>query len=76
MNEKKTKLKQIEMMPLPHGGKREGAGRKPIASEIKKPETVIVRIDKRLEKIVNVMKEKLKSGTLDEKEIESLLIRT
>ncbi len=29
------KLKQVELMPLPHGGKRERAGRKPVASELK-----------------------------------------
>lgn len=38
--------------------------------------TVAVRIDKRLENLVNALKEELKNGTLDEKEIELMLVRT
>ena len=44
---KKT-AKQIELMPLPHGGKRKNAGRKPVAQELKKPETVTIRVKKDL----------------------------
>lgn len=38
--------------------------------------TIAVRIDKRLEMLVNSLKESLKNGTLDENEIEILLMRT
>lgn len=55
---KKLKLKQVELMPLPHGGKREGAGRKPIDKELKKPETITIRVKKELLPEI----EKLKKG--------------
>lgn len=38
--------------------------------------TIAIRIDKRLEILVNALKESLKNGTLDENEIEILLMRT
>lgn len=48
MKNEKEKYKQVELMPLPHGGKRENAGRKPIDQALKKPETVTIRIKKEL----------------------------
>lgn len=55
----KNKFKQIEMMPLPRGGKREGAGRKPIAPELKKHKTVVMRVDERLVNIVERLKKEM-----------------
>jgi hypothetical protein len=59
MKNETKKYKQVELMPLPHGGKREGAGRKPIAPENKKEKTVVIRVQERLLPEI----EKLKNGT-------------
>jgi hypothetical protein len=67
--ENTKKYKQIELMPIPKGGKREGAGRKPLAPEMKKPKTIAIRVDERLLGII----ETLKNENLNEKELENLI---
>lgn len=73
-NEKQKKYKQIELMPVQRGGKRENAGRKKLDENQKKPKTVAIRIDERLlpeieklkkgEKIENLKKENKKEDIL------------
>lgn len=58
----KKNLKQLEMMPLPHGGKREGAGRKPLPPELKKAKTVVIRIDERLVHVVKKLKQEIQNN--------------
>ena len=76
MNPKKHK--QIELMPLPHGGKRENSGRKPITNEHKKYKTKVMRVDERLVEIIEKLKKEINeenhnlilkiSNVLDKKE--------
>jgi hypothetical protein len=68
--EKKYVQQEIDGMKK-RGGWR-GGGRPKSTGQT----TIAVRIDKRLEMLVNSLKESLKNGTLDENEIEILLMRT
>lgn len=65
------KLKQVELMPLPHGGRRNNAGRKPVDQELKKPETVTIRIRKDLLQEI----EKLKNGNSGKNELKKELLK-
>ena len=51
--------KQVEMMPLPHGGKRENAGRKPLDKEKKRPKTTMIRVDERLVDVIKQLKQEI-----------------
>lgn len=68
---KKYVQQEINGIPKKRGGWRDGGRPKSTGQT-----TVAVRIDKKLENLVNALKESLKNGTLDEKEIELLLMRT
>ncbi|MDD2864680.1 MAG: hypothetical protein PHC99_08140 [Methylococcales bacterium] len=72
--ENKTQKKYIqqEIDGMKKRGGWRGGGRPKSTGQT----TVAVRIDKRLEILVNALKESLKNGTLDENEIELLLMRT
>lgn len=61
----KNELNQIELMPLPHGGKRKNAGRKPVAAELKKAETVTIRVRKDLLPGIEKLKNGEKSNNLE-----------
>lgn len=69
---KTKKYVQQEITGMKKRGGWRGGGRPKSTGQT----TVAVRIDKRLEKLVNTLKKELKNGTLDEKEIELLLIST
>ncbi|MDD5215393.1 MAG: hypothetical protein PHQ03_07655 [Methylococcales bacterium] len=72
MNAQK-KYKQVELMPLPHGGKRTGAGRKKLDANLKKHESVMIRVDTRLVELINAMKEEIKNENLSEVELKKLI---
>ena len=59
MKNTNEKYKQVEMMPLPHGGKRKNAGRKTVAQELRKPETVTIRVKKDLLPEIEKLKKEL-----------------
>lgn len=67
--EKKYVQQEIIGLPKKRGGWR-GGGRPKTTGQT----TVAVRIDKRLEKIVDALKVRLKSGNLNEKDIENLIL--
>ncbi len=60
------KYRQQEMFKMAHGGKRTGAGRKALNEELKKPKTVVIRIEEKLLPEI----EKLKAGEkLEQKDV-------
>lgn len=63
----KDTTRELPNLPKPRGGWREGAGRKKGNWETK-----LMRVDTRLIEIMEVLKEKLRSGAIDEKTIETL----
>ncbi len=68
MNTATDTTRELPNLPKKHGGWREGAGRKKTVTY----ETKMFRADVRLSGIIEVLKEKLKSGAIDEKKIEEL----
>ncbi len=71
MTNTNEKYKQVEMMPLPHGGKRKNAGRKPVNQELRKPKTVTIRVKKDLLPEI----EKLKNGDNKKDELKEELLK-
>ena len=67
MKQAKDTTRELPDLPKKRGGWREGGGR-PKASY----ETKAMRVDTRLIEIMEVLKEKLRSGAIDEKTIETL----
>jgi hypothetical protein len=67
MNTATDTTRELPNLPKPRGGWREGAGRKKVDYETK-----AMRVDVRLIAMVEILKEKLKSGAIDEKKIEEL----
>jgi hypothetical protein len=67
MNTVKDTTRELPNLPKKHGGWREGGGR-PKGDY----ETKAIRVDVRLIPIVEKLKEKLRSGEIDEKTIETL----
>lgn len=74
--EKKEKVQKKYVQQEIDGMKKRGGWRGGGRPKSTGQTTVAVRIDKRLENLVNALKEELKNGTIDEKEIELLLMRT
>ena len=64
---KKDTTRELPDLPKPRGGWREGAGRKKVDYETK-----AMRVDVRLIAMVETLKEKLKSGEIDETKIKIL----
>ena len=68
MNTAKDTTRTLPTLPKTRGGWREGAGRKKVDYETK-----AMRVDVRLIAMVETLKEKLRSGAIDEKTIETLI---
>jgi len=67
MKQAKDTTRELPDLPKKRGGWREGGGR-PKANY----ETKAMRVDTRLIEIMEILKEKLRSGAIDEKTIETL----
>jgi hypothetical protein len=67
MKTAKDTTRELPNLPKSRGGWREGAGRKKGNWETK-----LMRVDTRLIEITEILKEKLRSGAIDEKTIETL----
>jgi len=67
MKQAKDTTQKLPNLPKKRGGWREGGGR-PKANY----ETKAMRVDTRLIEIMEILKEKLRSGAIDEKTIQTL----
>ena len=67
MKTAKDMTRELPNLPKPRGGWREGAGRKKGDWDTK-----TMRVDTRLVEMVETLKEKLRSGAIDETTIKSL----